>query len=124
MVTGREVPRGVVLCIGLDDGEMRGDVEPPRHGPPLKFGLQFRPLLLYSPDVSALVMEEQGCGLDEALDEQNLMFRGGSSLKVVPQVLPRLMGVPEFGLVEQGGTCFQQRPFLWYEWTGDVRHQA
>lgn len=112
MVAGRKVPRRVVLCIGLDDGEVRGNVEPPRNGPPLKFGLQFRPLLLNPADVSALVMEEQGCGLDEALDEQDLILRGGSSLEVVPQVLPRFMGVPEFGLVKQRGARFQQRPFF------------
>ena len=70
--------------------------EPPRIGPPLKFGLQFRPLLLNSADVSALVMEEQGCGLDEALDKQDFMLRGGSPLEVIPQVLPCLMGVQNF----------------------------
>ena len=124
MVAGREVPHRVVFSIRLDDSEVSGDVEPPRNAPPLKFGLQFRPLLLNSADVSALVMEEQGRGLDETLDEQDLIFGGGSSLEVVPQVLPRLVGVPEFCLVKQSGSRFQQRPFFWCQWTGDVRHQA
>ncbi len=69
MVAGRQVPCGDVRCIGLDDGEVHGDVEPPRKGPSLKFGLQFRPLFFDPTHVPALVMKEQGCGLDEALDE-------------------------------------------------------
>ena len=124
MVAGREVPHVVVLCVGLDDGEVRGDVKPPSGGPSLQFGSQFRPLLLDPADVPALVMEEQSCGLDEALDEQDLILRGDSPFEVVPQVLPRLVSVPEFGLVKQRGARFQQRPFFWCEWTGDVRHQA
>lgn len=111
MVAGREVPRAVVRRIGLDDGEVRGDVEPPRKGPSLKFGLQFRPLFFHPTHVPALVMEEQGCGLDEALDEQDLILRGGSSLEVVPQIFPCLVGVPEFGLVKQRGARLQQSAF-------------
>ena len=122
MVAGRQVPCSVVLCIGLDDGEVRGDVEPPRNGPPQKFRLQFRPLLSNSPDVSALVMEEQGRGLDESLDEQDLIFGGGSSLEVVPQVFPCLMCVPEFGLVKQGGARFQQHVLLLGEGVGNAGH--
>lgn len=112
MVAGRELPHVVVLCVGLDDGEVRGDVKTPSGGPSLQFGSQFRPLLLDPADVPALMMEEQGCGLDESLDEQDLIFGGASSLEVVPEVLPRLMSVPEFGLVKQRGARFQQRALL------------
>ena len=76
MLAGREMPRAVVLCIGLNHGEVGCDVEAPCCGPPFELGLQFRPLFLDATNVSTLVVEEQGCGLDEALHKQNFVLAG------------------------------------------------
>ena len=73
MRTGGELPCTVVLCVSADCLEVLSDVEPPSNGPVLKFWLQFRPLLFHTAGVLSLVVEEQGCGLNQALDEQNLV---------------------------------------------------
>ena len=106
---GDQVPNAHVVCIGFNGGQVGGDVEVPSRKPTLQFWPQLRPLFFDACIVFSLVVQQQGCRLNQALNQQHLFFRSASFLQQVPHVFPCFVSVPEFPLIKQHQPLLEKR---------------
>ena len=120
---GDQVPNAHVVCIGFNGGQMGGDVEVPSRQPTLQFWSQLRPLFFDACVVLSLMVQQQGCRLNQALDQQHLFLRSASFLQQVPHVFPSLVGVPEFPLIKQRQPLLEKRFLFRTKRGGRENHQ-
>ena len=72
MVLGLKRPFTRVFSVALNHGKVCCNVKAPGRGPTVEFRLQFGPLLLHSTSVFSLMMKQEGRGLNQPLNQQNL----------------------------------------------------
>lgn len=101
MVTGHQRPHLVVRYVAANGFQVRFDVQAPSNGPTFQFRPKFVPLLRHARNVSPLVVEEQGSGLNQALNQQHLFDWGFPSFEKVPQRFPRFVSMPKLSVIEQ-----------------------
>ena len=122
-MTCGEPPRADIFCVFFNGTQMGGDVKAPSRAPILQFRAELCPLFFNASDVFPLMVQQQGCGLDEPLNQQHLFARCRSVFEKVPQIFPCLMGVPELSIVKQCKSLLEQWLFLSGERASGQNHR-